>query len=93
VSHIASVEFPPAIQFGAPFKITIHYETDASATSVDVTALSHLDVNPEAIQVDPNETSQDAQLTVAAPPGGGSQVVLVRFTLGASEWTSGASAT
>jgi hypothetical protein len=92
MSHISGVDFPATINFGVPFNVTVHYETDVGATRVDVTVLSHLDVSPSTIDVDPTATAKTASLKITAPPGGGAQIILVRFTLGASEWTSGASA-
>ena len=92
MSTITKVTFPVQIKFGQAFDVTVQYQADATATRVDVTSLSHNALGPEAIPIDPAKTSVSTKLTISALPAAGPQVILVRFTLGASDWTSGAMA-
>jgi hypothetical protein len=92
MTAILDVDLPIQIHFDTPFAATINYSIDDQVRQLNVVSLSHMIVTPSSIQLDPTGGSSTTMLTVKKPTTTGTQSVLLRFTLGPSDFTAGTTA-
>jgi hypothetical protein len=92
MTAIIDVDVPEQVQFDTPFSVTVTYSIDDHTRQLNVATLSHMTVTPSSIALDPNATSAVPRLTIARPRTVGPQSVILKFALGASEFSAGTTA-
>ena len=92
---ITNVVLPSNVKYGTAFKVTVSFQSNSATdpTDIDVTPLQHITVAPEAFTIQDLTTgNQSFSLTISVQAQPAPTVVMLRFSIGPSEFTAYANA-